>query len=243
MIRRAPILLAAVLVLAGCGGSGPGTEGATATLAVFFLRDGQVWPVPRKVDLADDSARAALEQLEAGPTDDEADSLDAETALEEGDIDLESLVVAGGVAQLATSGDLTPEARAQVVYTLSRAPEVESVQLDGELVAPADYEEQTPLVLVESPLAFEDVRSPLTAAGTANTFEATFSFEILDSSGEVIAADFVTATSGTGMRGTFEFSQPFVVDSDQEGTLRVFELSAEDGSRINEVETPVELRE
>ena len=98
-------------------------------------------------------------------------------------------------------------------------------------------------MLVEFPLPFEQVSSPLEATGTANTFEATFSFEILDSGGEVIADDFVTATSGSGTRGTFTFAQPFVVDGDQDGTLVVFELSAEDGSRTNEVEIPIALQE
>jgi hypothetical protein len=96
-------------------------------------------------------------------------------------------------------------------------------------------------VLVESPLAFGEASSPLTARGTANTFEATFSFEILDEDGEMLAGDFVTATSGTGTRGTFRFEQPFVVEEEQEGTLVVFELSAEDGSRMNEVEIPLRL--
>jgi hypothetical protein len=44
------------------------------------------------------------------------------------------------------------------------------------------------------------------------------------------------------MRGTFSFAQPFVVDGAEAGSLVVFELSAEDGSRQNEVEIPLELQ-
>jgi hypothetical protein len=106
-----------------------------------------------------------------------------------------------------------------------------------------DYEDQTPVVLVESPLPFDEVSSPLVFNGTANTFEATFSFEIQDSEGEIIASDFATATSGTGTRGTFDVSQPFVVDEDTSGALVVFELSAEDGSRTREIDVPLELLE
>jgi hypothetical protein len=234
------VLAAALVALGGCGDESGG--GATTTVEAYFLRDGAVWPVAQEVDLADDEARAALEALEAGPADDAADALEAETAVEEGSLDLDSLAVSGGVARVSTSAELTPEAEAQIVYTLSALPDVESVELDGTAVTTADYEEQTPSVLVESPLPFEQVSSPLVARGTANTFEATFSFEILDSEGEVLADDFVTATSGTGTRGTFELSQPFVVEGTEAGTLVVFELSAEDGSRIHEVEIPLELQ-
>ena len=47
---------------------------------------------------------------------------------------------------------------------------------------------------------------------------------------------FVTATSGTGTRGTFDFTTKAV---DDPATLVVFETSAEDGSRTREVEIPL----
>jgi hypothetical protein len=77
--------------------------------------------------------------------------------------------------------------------------------------------------------------------GTANTFEATFNYRLEDAEGTELAKDFVTATSGTGTRGTFEFDVSFTVDDAQDGTLVVFELSAEDGSVIHEREIPVRL--
>jgi len=75
--------------------------------------------------------------------------------------------------------------------------------------------------------------------GTANTFEANFQYELIDSDGRVIAENFVTATSGTGTRGTFEFTVPFEFTGD--GTLTVLESSAKDGSRINVTEIPLRL--
>jgi hypothetical protein len=49
----------------------------------------------------------------------------------------------------------------------------------------------------------------------------------------------VTATSGTGTRGTFDFTtEPYTVPFDGVGALIVFEHSAKDGSRINLVEIP-----
>jgi hypothetical protein len=250
-MKSALLVLVAAFLVAGCGGgNGTGSETTTeetttveptSEVTVYFLRDGKVWPVRHEVPEGGEDAAGALRALLDGPSDEERSELELTTALMEEDTPAVS--IAGGVATLDSSSGLTAEARAQVVYTLTGDPTVTSVEIEGQSYTRADFEEQTPSVLVESPLAFDEASSPLLADGTANTFEATFSFEIEDSSGEVIASDFVTATSGSGMRGTFEFSQPFVVEEDQEGTLVVFELSAEDGSRMNEVEIPLQLRE
>lgn len=241
MIRCALAVLAAGAVLAGCGDGSTDAGGPSATVETYFLRDGTVWPVRVEVERSDDPFVTAVDALEAGPPADAADALGLESAIEDGTIDLIGFSVEGDFA-LATTAELEPEAAAQVVYTLTRLPRARrGVEIDGAIYTRDDFEEQTPPVLVEEPLAFDRVSSPLRARGTANTFEATFSFEILDADGEVLASDFVTATSGSGTRGTFRFEQPFVVEEEQEGTLRVFELSAEDGSRTNEVDIPIRL--
>jgi hypothetical protein len=86
------------------------------------------------------------------------------------------------------------------------------------------------------------VSSPLRVTGTANTFEATFNYELTDTDGRIVDENFVTATSGSGERGTFDFTtDPFTVPFDGVGSLIVFELSAEDGSRIHLVEIPVRM--
>ena len=106
----------------------------------------------------------------------------------------------------------------------------------------ADFEEQTPAILVESPLAFEEVTSPLRVTGTANTFEANFSYELTDTDGRIVDENFVTATSGTGTRGTFDFTTGRSTSrSTESATLIVFESSAKDGSRINVVEIPLRM--
>ena len=104
-----------------------------------------------------------------------------------------------------------------------------------------DVESFVPAILVDDPSPGEPVTSPLRATGTANTFEATFNYSLKDATGNEIAHDFVTATSGTGERGTFDFTAPFTVDIAQDGTLAVFELSAEDGSVIHERRIPLRL--
>jgi hypothetical protein len=66
---------------------------------------------------------------------------------------------------------------------------------------------------------------------------------VLDSGNLVLAEDFVTATSGSGTRGTFDATIAFdrQVEAPEEGTLVVFEASAEDGSAIHVISIPVEL--
>ena len=93
----------------------------------------------------------------------------------------------------------------------------------------------------QQPSPDEEVTSPLHVTGNANTFEATFNYDLRDANGKSLAKDFVTATSGSGTRGTFDFTIPFSVDSPQDGALRVFELSAEDGAVVHERVIPLRL--
>jgi hypothetical protein len=125
---------------------------------------------------------------------------------------------------------------------LTQFPTVKRVDFGADApVGRRAFEEQTPAVLVESPLPDESVESGFEVTGTANTFEATFNYELKDASGEVLTKNFVTATSGSGTRGTFKFTVPYELDEPQDGTLVVFELSAEDGSRTHESEIPLHL--
>ena len=245
-VKRALLLLLAALLLVGCAGDDNAADETTdteitlpasSTGRVYWLRDGKVWPVAREVQASDDATTGVMDDLVAGPSPQEQEELELTTAIP---ADVSSEVsVENGVATVELDEDLSTEARAQVVYTLTQFPTVESVEIDGQSYTRADFEEQTPSVLVESPLSFEEITSPLRAEGTANTFEANFAFTITDAEGELLAENFVTATSGTGTRGTFEFSEAFTADAGDEITLTVFENSAEDGSRMNEVEIPL----
>jgi hypothetical protein len=98
-----------------------------------------------------------------------------------------------------------------------------------------------PSILVESPAIGETVHSPLRIRGSANTFEATFLAHVVDADGDVVAERVVTATSGSGTRGTFRATIPFAVDRPG-GKLVVFEQSAENGEPINTVEIPLQLQ-
>jgi hypothetical protein len=176
------------------------------------VREGKVAPVERSLPISRDSL---LRALAAGPTPDEK---------------------ALGLAD-AAGGGLAP-----AVYTLSQFDPSHAVEVSGKPYTRADFEDETPAILVESPLPFQTVHGPaLVAAGTANTFEATFDYELLDAEGKVLASHFVTATSGSGTRGTFSFSAAFSVPRTEPGKLVVFERSAENGKRIHEVEIPLTL--
>ncbi len=249
-MKLSVLLAAAALLLAGCGGDEEATPTDTDTttvpaetteLRVYWLRDGKVWPALREIDQTTAIAQAALDELLAGPTAEEGAELEFTTAIPE---DTEGVVasVEDGVATVELSTDLPDEPLAQVVYTLTQFVTVESVDIQGNTLTRADFEDFTPAVLVESPLSFETVASPLRVTGTANTFEATFNYELTDTDGLIVDENFVTATSGTGTRGTFDFTTAaFTVPFDGVGSLIVFELSAKDGSRINLVEIPLRM--
>jgi hypothetical protein len=254
-----------VLAPAGCGGdeegSSPGAPttrppvqttdppAQTATevpedpivVSLYFLRDGQVGHARRLAgEEGGKIGTATVEQLLAGPSaEDRAAGLT--TAIPAG-TRLERLAISDGTAKVELSRDLSTAAAAQVVYTLTQFPTVRRVSIGGEAPqARTDFEEQTPPIFVELPAPGDSVSSPLQITGTANTFEATFQVEILDAEGRVIGKRFVTATSGSGTRGQFQAKVPFRVAEKGPGKLVVYELSAEDGSRLHEVEIPLEL--
>jgi hypothetical protein len=172
-------------------------------------------------------------------------------------------VIEDGIATVNLSGEFESgggsaslAARlAQVVYTLTQFPTIELVRfaLDGEPVevfggeglimdhpvGRADYDQWTPLIFVESPAVGDTIANPVRVHGTANTFEATFVVQILDADGTILADEVVTATSGSGTRGTFDVTVAYNAPSGAEGTLYVFEASARDGTPVHEVRIPI----
>jgi germination protein M len=250
--------MAVVAALAGCGGGGGGTTGATSetnsttattetttpaettALEVYFLHDGRVQPVAREVPKTTGVAGAALDQLYKGPTAREEKlglSIDLPIAAFDP-------VLRNGVLDLGSSpAHFSRAGLAQLVYTLTQFPTVKAVVIGGKRYTRADFEDQTPIILVETPLPYQTVTSPLRATGTANTFEATFQYDVVDPDGNVVDSHFVTATSGSGTRGTFDFTtKPYTISRPGLGKLVVYELSAKDGSRIHENEIPVQMQ-
>jgi hypothetical protein len=247
MLRFLPIGLTLALVLAACGGSGKKTVTSTApgtrTVRVYFLRSGFVQPVARTVVPGPTGVPGTLAALYGGPT-----------RAEQGELGLSTQVpIDNSYLRIAFSGDpraglltfrlphTTRAELAQLVYTLSQFPASRKLRINGKTYSRADFEDVTPAILVESPLPFTRVSSPLRVSGTANTFEATFQYELKDETGKLLAKHFVTATSGNGVRGTYDVSIPFSVAGPTKVTLTVYEASAENGSRVNQVDIPLTL--
>jgi Immunoglobulin-like domain of bacterial spore germination len=225
-VRRLLLPCLIVALVAGCGGGGTTvtvtttqtvTESVTTapakkTVRVYFMRDGKVGPVGRQLESV--GRASLLTAVAAGPTADER-------------------------AIGFTQGEAT-ERTAEEVYTLSQFDPSKPVDVGGKSYTRKDFEDLTPAILVESPLPFATVGSPLRVWGTANTFEATFEYELVDGAGKVLSHHFVTATSGSGTRGTYDFTIRFDTPPGP-GKLVVYEISAADGSRIHQVEIPLRL--
>jgi hypothetical protein len=253
IVRRLSPLLLVAAVAAGCGSSHTAARSTTAvtttsattaataapqplSLRIYLLRDGRVAPVARTIPATLAVGRAALEQLLAGPESGET----LATAIPAGTT-LDGLSIDAGVASVRLSQPLPPAAGAQVVYTLTQFPSVHAVRLDGSPPRTrADFEDETPQILVESPLPGAGVTTPLRISGTANTFEATFEADVLDANGTKLASQTITAKSGSGQRGTFAASIAFDAPP---GAIRlaVYEVSAADGSHLHQVEIPLRL--
>lgn len=223
-------------------------------------------PVYREMSESADTLQQTLQLLLTGPTAGESAGVPAmSTAIPEGTRALGGSID-GGVATVNLSsqfddggGSFGMFARlAQVVYTLTRLPDVDAVafEIDGEPVTVFssegieldgpqqrdDYYDLLPPIFVDSPAWGEPVTSPVQVRGLSNVFEAVSQVLLTDDDGAPLFEQTVMATCGTGCWGSWSVDIPYQVDRDQFGALVVWEFSARDGSRINIREYPVRLR-
>jgi germination protein M len=238
------------------------TSSTSLQLSVYFISGGKIAAGHRTVPKTKAVATAAVNQLLDGPTDAEV-SAGFTTALPPG-ASVRSIRVTNGIARVSLDAEIlqlgqsNPEAEmaalAQLTFTLTQFPTVTGVEFwsgdariahvdgnDADFTKPvgrADLEGLAPAILVESPCVGDSIGSPLVVSGSADTFEATFKIELLDGSGKTLARQTVTATSGSGTRGTFQTSITFTTSTGT-GTLVAYELSQETGSRIHEVRVPL----
>jgi germination protein M len=243
-------------------------------MAVYFLLeelDDQspgpfLVPVYREAEAGTASAMAVVEALLAGPTSGEITGTPAiSTAIPEG-TEVLGVDISDGLATVDLSGEYDDGggsfgmfARlAQVVYTLTRLPDVDEVAfaIEGEMVAVFssegieldgpqqrdDYHDLLPPIFVDYPAWGEPVSSPIQVSGLSNVFEAVSQVMLTDDDGEPLLEDTVMATCGTGCWGAWEIEIPYEIDRQQFGSLIVWEFSAQDGSRIHIREYPVQLR-
>jgi germination protein M len=238
------------------------TSSSTPQLSVYFLRSGKIAAAHRTVPKTKAVAAAAASELLKGPTDAER-SAGFSSALPPG-ASVRGIRITKGTASVSLDaevlqlGQVDPEAElaalAQLTFTLTQFPTVSAVEFwsgDARIarvegssvdftkpVARVDFEMLTPAIFIESPCVGDSVGSPLVVTGTANAFEATFKIELTDESGAALAKQTVTASAGSGTRGTFQVSIPLTTSAGS-GTLVAYEVSQETGSRINEVRIPL----
>ena len=223
-------------------------------------------PVYREAEDGTDPAMTVVEALLAGPTSEETAGTPAiSTAIPDG-TEVLGVDISDGLATVDLSGEYDDGggsfgmfARlAQVVYTLTRLPEVDEVafEVDGEMVTVFssegielggpqqrdDYFDLLPPIFVDYPAWGEPVTSPIRVSGLSNVFEAVSQVMLTDDDGEPLFEDSVIAACGTGCWGAWEIEIPYEVDRQQFGALIVWEFSAQDGSRIHIREYPVQLR-
>jgi nucleoid-associated protein YgaU len=96
-----------------------------------------------------------------------------------------------------------------------------------------------PPISVRQPRPFDLVDEPVAVCGVGTGFEATFAARVRDANGNELAQATITA-GGTGIWGNFHALLALGgVPPTPQGTLEVFEFSANDGSEINKITVPI----
>jgi hypothetical protein len=211
---RVGLVLAAVVLSAGCGGTR--SAGPTSTVTVFRIQDGLLHAERAKVPAARSTPASALGALGL-------------------DVPVE---VVDGTARVDL-GELAPERLAEVVYTLTALRAVRRVDVAGRKgLTRADVVAYVPPILVESPADGQRMPAAFTVSGTASVFEATLVVELRQGS-SLIERRTVTATAGAPSRGAF--STMLHATAPGSATVVAFAPSAADGSPQHVQRVPVTI--
>lgn len=249
------------------------TTPETVDLSAFFLIDEAghdqrsgpfLVPVNRTVPYTVGVARAAIEQLLAGPTDGETVSVPAISSQVPEGSELNDVGISDGTATVDLNAafgasDQTAAAAvrvAQVVFTLTQFPTVDDVQFleDGETVSVQtsqgdlvsrpvgrdDYRDFEAIVSVDQPAYGGSVENPMRVTGEAAVFEAVFQYALTDADGKILTEGNAMTSEGNTW-APFDFTIDYTIDTPQVGALIVWVDSAKDGSRIDIREYPVHL--
>ncbi len=227
------------------------TPVGTMTVRAYFMlgsftdNPGLV-PVLRTVPVTKSVAKAAMTALFAGP---QGAELEASPAMYTG-IPEGTRLLGVSITDKVATVDLSKEwktaqanfqgatAIAQVVYTLTQFSTVTLVRIQVEGGSPmgavgrSDFQTLglLPAIFVDHPAWGAAAGNPVRLSGIANVFEATFRVQVLNAKGGILADEQVLASCGTGCWGTFKKDVAYSVAKAQYGTLRVFVLSAKDGT-------------
>jgi nucleoid-associated protein YgaU len=92
-----------------------------------------------------------------------------------------------------------------------------------------------PPIAVRQPETYDIVDDPVAACGVGTGFEGTFAARVRDAQGRQLGQVTIHA-GGSGIWGNFQVTIPLSgVPATPQGTLEVYEVSANDGSDINKV--------
>lgn len=232
------------------------------TVSLYWVRGGQSLGVShRSIPATQGVGAAAVNALLGGPVAPESSA--GPTSTVPSGSKLLGLSITNGIAAASFNstfasggGSFSMQARiAQVVFTLTQFSTVQKVlfQLNGVTattfggeglildhpVGRSDEVSLLPPIFLENPAVGDTVHSPLQVTGMANTYEATFRVQLVDAAGRFVVDHYVMATSGTGTWGTFDTRFAFPTPTAGPGKVVVFEISAKDGSHVNEVDIPL----
>jgi hypothetical protein len=220
----------------GAGTTAP-APAAAPDLGVWFVKDGALVRVPVPDATGGPGAeRRALEALLAGSP------AGYESEVKPGTM-IESFAIADTIATIKLSGR-TPVDRGleQIVATLTDFDDVNWVRFGVEeglvdrTLASGAVDAAPPVELVRAEANAGG--TAISFAGTADTFEANVQVRVVQGD-KVLASTFVTATCGSGCRGSFagtiDLPTPLVETAAGKVRLEAFTTSAEDGSVQNVV--------
>ena len=238
----------------------PAATGTVIVRAYFLIAgpsgDAGLVPVLREIPATAGVAAAAVRELIAGPNASERNAQPAVSSDVPADTRLLGLAISKGLATVDLSSEFAagmdpakPSARvAQLLYALTQFSTVGQVafELNGQPVSgwPATRAAATswlPAIFVDRPAWGAAAGNPARVSGTANVFEAVFRAQIRDAAGTVLADQQVQAACGTGCWGDFSTTLGYAVGKGQWGTLRVYDLSAKDGTPVHVVDYPTWL--
>ncbi len=102
-----------------------------------------------------------------------------------------------------------------------------------------DITQKTANIIVNSPQKYTS-EYPLHLNGKARVFENTLSYRLSDNKNNIITEGFITTkASDVEQYGDFEKNIYYPETNAKEGVLKVFQISAKDGSEIDTVDIPV----
>ena len=98
-----------------------------------------------------------------------------------------------------------------------------------------------PAIVVRTPRSGDDVVSGVTVSGTAFTRSGKVAIEILGDDGRQLAASLADTSCGANCRGRFSADLAFIVVGREDGIIRLYEPSPQDGTALSTTELTVGL--